>query len=59
MLRRASQFDLLIDKDDDLSTFVLTIAMRPDVTAKRYSRRTRGSPSVTLECATRQIDENS
>jgi hypothetical protein len=40
MLRRASRFDLTIDKGDNLNTLVPTTVMRPDVTAKRYSRRT-------------------
>jgi len=41
MLRRASRFDLTIDKGDNSNTLVLTTVMRPDVTAKRYSRGTR------------------
>jgi len=41
MLRRASRFDLSIDKGDNSNTLVPTTAMRPDVTAKRYSRGTR------------------
>jgi hypothetical protein len=47
--KRASRFDLLIDKDEDTSTLVLTTAIRPEVTAKRYSRGTRGSPKIALE----------
>jgi len=39
-LRRASRFDLTIDKGDNSNTLVLTAAMRPDATAKRYSRGT-------------------
>jgi len=35
-----SRFDLTIGKGDNLNTLVLTTAMRPDVTAKRYSRGT-------------------
>jgi hypothetical protein len=46
---------IVIDKDNGNSnTLVLTRAMCPDVTAKRYSHGTRGSSSVT-----HQIDENS
>jgi len=41
MLRRASRFDLTIDKDGNSNTLVPTTAMRPDVTAKRYSRGTQ------------------
>ena len=41
MLRRASRFDLTICKGDNSNTLVPTTAMRPDVTAKRYSRGTR------------------
>ena len=41
MLRRASWFDLAIDKGDNSNTLVPTTAMRPDVMAKRYSRRTQ------------------
>jgi len=41
MLRRASRFDLTIDKGDNSNTLVPTTAMRPDVTAKRYSHGTR------------------
>ena len=41
MLRRANQFDLAIDKGDNLNTLVLTTAMRPDATANRYSRGTQ------------------
>ena len=40
MLRRASRFDLTIDKGDNSNTLVPTTAMRPDATAKRYSRGT-------------------
>jgi hypothetical protein len=47
--KRASRFDLLIDKDEYTSTLVLTTAIRPEVTAKRYSRGTRGSPKNALE----------
>jgi hypothetical protein len=47
--KRASRFDLLIDKDEDTSTLVLTTAIRPEVMAKRYSRGTRGSPKIALE----------
>jgi hypothetical protein len=47
--KRASRFDLLIDKDEDTSTLVLTTAIRPEVTAKRYSRGTRGSSKVALK----------
>jgi hypothetical protein len=47
--KRASRFDLLIDKDEDTSTLVLTTAIRPEVTAKRYSRGTRGSSKIALE----------
>jgi len=36
-LRRASRFDLTIDKGDNLNTLVPTTAIRPDSTAKRYS----------------------
>jgi len=39
--RRASQFDLTIDKDGNSNTLVPKTAMRPDVMAKRYSRGTR------------------
>ena len=39
-LRRASRFDLTIGKGDNSNTLVLTTAMRPDATAKRYSRGT-------------------
>jgi hypothetical protein len=39
-LRRASRFDLTVDKGDNSNTLVPTIAMRLDVTAKRYSDRT-------------------
>jgi hypothetical protein len=46
--KRASRFDLLIDKDEDTSTLVLTTAIRPEVTAKRYSRGTRGSSKIAL-----------
>jgi hypothetical protein len=38
--KRASRFDLLIDKDEDTSTLVLTTAIRLEVTAKRYSHGT-------------------
>jgi hypothetical protein len=47
--KRASRFDLLIDKDEDTSTLVLTTAIRPEVTAKRYSRGTRGSSKIALK----------
>jgi hypothetical protein len=47
--KRASRFDLLIDKDEDTSTLVLTTAIRPEVMAKRYSRGTRGSSKVALK----------
>jgi hypothetical protein len=47
--KRASRFNLLIDKDEDTSTLVLTTAIRSEVTAKRYSRGTRGSPKVALK----------
>jgi hypothetical protein len=47
--KRAGRFDLLIDKDEDTSTMVLTTAICPEVTAKRYSRGTRGSPKIALE----------
>ena len=40
MLRCASRFDLTTDKGDNSNTLVPTIAMRPDATAKRYSRGT-------------------
>jgi len=40
-LRRASRFNLTIGKGDNSNTLVLTTAMRPNVTAKRYSRGTR------------------
>ena len=40
-LRRASRFDLTIDKGDNSNTLVPTTAMRLDATAKRYSRGTR------------------
>jgi len=40
-LRRASRFDLTIGKGDNSNTFVPTTAMRPDATAKRYSRGTQ------------------
>ena len=40
MLRRASRFDLTIDKGGNSTTLVPTTAMRPDVTAKRWSRGT-------------------
>jgi hypothetical protein len=46
--KHASRFDLLIDKDEDMSTLVLTTAIRPEVTAKRYSRGTRGSLKIAL-----------
>ena len=39
--RRASRFDLTIDKDGNSNTLVPKTAMRPDVMAKRYSRGTR------------------
>jgi len=39
--RRASRFDLTIDKGGNSNILVPTTAMRPDVTAKRYSRGTR------------------
>jgi hypothetical protein len=47
--KRARRFDLLIDKDENSSTLVLTTAIRPEATVKRYSRGTRGSPKVTLK----------
>jgi hypothetical protein len=47
--KRASRLDLLIDKDEDTSPLVLTTAIRPEVTAKRYSRGTRGSSKVALK----------
>jgi hypothetical protein len=47
--KRASRFDLLIDKDEDTSTLVLTTAIGPEVTAKRYSRGTRGSSKIALK----------
>jgi hypothetical protein len=47
--KRASRFDLLIDKDEDTSTLVLTTAIHPEVTAKRYSRGTRGSSKFALK----------
>ena len=37
-------------EDEDTSTLVLTTAIRSEVTAKRYSRRTRESPKVALRC---------
>jgi hypothetical protein len=40
MLRHASRFDLTIDKGDNSNTLVPTTAIRPDATAKRYSRGT-------------------
>jgi len=40
MLRRASRFDLTIDKGGNSNTLVPTTALRPDVTAKRCSRGT-------------------
>jgi hypothetical protein len=40
-LRRASRFDLTIDKGDNSNTLVPTTAMRLDVMAKRYSHGTR------------------
>jgi hypothetical protein len=46
--KRASRFDLLIDRDEDTSTLVLTTAIHPEVTAKRYSRGTRGSTKIAL-----------
>ena len=39
-LRRASRFDLTIGKGDNSNTLVRTTAMRPDATAKGYSRET-------------------
>ena len=48
MLRRASRFDLAIDKGDNSNTLVLTTVMRPDVTAKRYSRGSREIHRVLL-----------
>jgi hypothetical protein len=47
--KRASRFDLLIDKDEDMSTLVLTTAIRLEVTAKRYSHGTRGSSKIAME----------
>jgi hypothetical protein len=47
--KRASRFDLLIDKDKDTSTLALTTAIHPDVMAKRYSCGTRGSSKIALE----------
>jgi len=41
MLRRASRFDLTIDKGGNSKTLVPTTAMRSEDTAKRYSRGTR------------------
>jgi len=39
--RGARDFDWLVSRwGDNLNTLVLTTAMRPDVTAKRYSHRT-------------------
>jgi len=63
-LRRASRFDLTIDKGDNSNTLVPTTMMRPDVTAKRYSRWTRELAEVDsknskelVEKENMQIDE--
>ena len=40
-LRRASWFDLTIDKDGNSNTLVPTTVMRRGATAKRYSRGTQ------------------